>query len=70
MLKSHEIADRLDELERRALALFCAIQGLEVLNKSLRSCVSDLAWDLSEGLRKLSDQVHPAGSAKIKAVAS
>jgi hypothetical protein len=69
-MQSNEIADRIDELKRHAAELYCAINGLEVLNDHMRSCVSHLAYELSTNVRKLSDQVCPVGKTKIKAVAS
>ena len=70
MLQSHQIADQLDELALLAAALTAAIDGMEVLNEEIRSGVSALAWNIRDGLRKLSDEVHPTVGSNVKAVAS
>lgn len=58
-VKTVELADQIDGFKRRALALFAAIMGLEVLNEGMRGAVADLAFELSDELGKFSDQVHP-----------
>jgi hypothetical protein len=51
------------------MALTSAILGMDVQNETLRSGVSDLAWDMSESLRQLSDEVCPNSGAEINGVA-
>lgn len=64
-----EIADRLDDLARKAALLSAAIHGIregEFDNEDMFGGAEDLAWKLRDELRKLSDTVVPYVDAKPK----
>jgi hypothetical protein len=68
-----EIADRLNDLARKAGALTAAIQGMnrgDLDNEDITDGIKDIAWEIRDELRKLSDVVCPDDGVKIKAVAS
>jgi hypothetical protein len=73
MLEPHEIADRLDRLVQKAAALNAAIIGMTcegLSHDDISAGVADIAWEIRDELRKLSDEVCPDEDAKLKAVAS
>ena len=59
------IADRFDKLAATAALIAVATTGLkEINNDNASSAIIGLAWDVSDALRQLSDDVLPNGGGK------
>lgn len=53
---------RLNNLKRKAAALAVGIISLEACHESAQGGLEDLAWEISDELEGLSDELHPNGT--------
>lgn len=57
-LNTVDVADRLNELARRASVIAVAVGALGA-QPEVESGLQDLAWSLRDGIREISNEVHP-----------